>query len=283
MGRFRIGPTSALLAFANIRLGAWLPNPRYARPLTDGSDDHERRFPYVSLGYLFKEFLGIHDPTDAFVYVSDGGHWENCGVVELLRDSMPAEVVMVDADAGRAQTIVQLSQAIDLAKLECDIDVFVDLEPLRGYPSPEGGPVFAEQSVTIGATRQRRGGQPDRWGLLWYCKPILTSSTPTPLLAHREIDPQFPATSTLDQFFDTSTYLAYRDLGRSNAEQIHQARSELRTLLQNSADVDDFLTYLDRDPKPPWVGVAFAALLRKRPRAEQETLFAHVHARLQES
>jgi hypothetical protein len=29
MGRFRIGLTSMLLAFANLRLGCWLPNPRY--------------------------------------------------------------------------------------------------------------------------------------------------------------------------------------------------------------------------------------------------------------
>jgi hypothetical protein len=283
MGRFRIGPTSALLAFANIRLGAWLPNPRYAKPRPGDAGDRIRPFPRISLGYLFKEFLGIHDPTDAFVYVSDGGHWENSGVVELLRESMPEEIVMVDADAGRAETILQLSQAIDLAKLECDIDVYVDLEPLRGFPSHDDGPVFAERSVTLGAARQRQLGEPDRWALLWYCKPILTSSTPTPLLAHREIDREFPATSTLDQFFDTSTYLAYRDLGRYNAAQIHVARADLQTRVQNSADVADFLATVAREDDPPWVAAAFAALLDQRPPAEQEALFAHASDRLQQT
>ena len=34
MGRFQIGPTSALITFGNVRLGTWLPNPRYVNPGT---------------------------------------------------------------------------------------------------------------------------------------------------------------------------------------------------------------------------------------------------------
>ena len=43
MGRFRVGPTSMLLAFANLRLGVWLPNPRFAAPLA--ADAHRPSFP----------------------------------------------------------------------------------------------------------------------------------------------------------------------------------------------------------------------------------------------
>ena len=85
MGRFRIGPTSALITFGNVRLGAWLPNPRYVRPGAARRMDRNDRFPKVRLSYLVKEFCGIHDPSDPYVYVSDGGHWENTGLVELLR------------------------------------------------------------------------------------------------------------------------------------------------------------------------------------------------------
>ena len=63
-----------LLAFANIRIGAWLPNPRYVA-LGGDTSDHDNQFPPVRIGYLFKEFLSLHDPTDPFVYVSEGGHW----------------------------------------------------------------------------------------------------------------------------------------------------------------------------------------------------------------
>lgn len=260
MGRFRIGPTSALLTFANIRLGAWLPNPRY---VTAGAG---RRFPIIRLGYLFKEFFSIHDPTDPFVYVSDGGHWENTGLVELLRGHMPQEVVMVDADSGSAARLRQFTSAIDLAKLECDVDVLIDLDPLRGFAQAPGLPLYAQRSVTLGVLRQG-----DSWGLLWYTRPVLTASTPTPLLAHREAHPDFPTTSTLNQFFDTSTYVAYRDLGRHNAEQVAQARSELVELLRGAANSADPVSDL-MAARSGWVGPVFAALLRQCSPADRKQL-----------
>lgn len=277
MGRFRIGPTSMLLAFTNIRLGAWLPNPRYVALGTE-QGEAGNRFPLVRIGYLFKEFLGIHDPTDPFVYVSDGGHWENTGLVELLRGSMPSEAVLIDADAGRSTTVLQLTQAIDLAKLECDVDIFVDLEPLRGFAKEPGGPIFAQQSVTLGVMRHQ-----DRWGLLWYSKPILTLDTPTPLLAHREVDSEFPATTTLDQFFDTSTYVAYRDLGRYNAAQIKRARTELVAMLTANESPDRCLSVLDDDDhRHHWAVRTFARLLRQQegggPDSPRDQLFTAVRA-----
>ena len=271
MGRFRIGPTSMLLAFTNVRLGSWIPNPRYVRMATT-LEKKGNTFPVVRLGYLVKEFLGLHDPTDAFVYVSDGGHWENTGLVELLRRQMPDEVLVIDADAGRAPTVRQLTQAIDLAKLECDVDVFVDLEPLRGFAAQEGGPVFAKQSVTVGVIRQK-----SKWGLIWYSKPILTLDSPTPLLAHREIDATFPATSTLDQFFDTSTYVAYRDLGRDNIAQIKVARKKLKTMLADCASPSACLDRGDRDDLH-WVERAFIHLLDQQSEGEQQQLLVQVKA-----
>ena len=104
MGRFRIGPTSMLLTFANARLGVWLPNPRYVNQIEWKGHPH-RSFPKTRLGYLFKEFFGIHDPTDAFLYVTDGGHWENTGLVELLRLSDYDEIVCIDADQGPADRV----------------------------------------------------------------------------------------------------------------------------------------------------------------------------------
>ena len=115
MGRFRIGPVSMLLAFANVRLGAWIPNPRYAPALAA----HGRPLPRPGLGYLLKEFFGIHDPSDLYLYVTDGGHWENTALVELLRTAHHRELVCVDADSGPGNLARSISRAIDLAQLEC--------------------------------------------------------------------------------------------------------------------------------------------------------------------
>ena len=244
MGRFQIGPTSALLTFGNVRLGTWLPNPRYVKPGTAGRARAEHRtkavrgdhFPKPRLSYLVKEFCGIHDPTDPYVYVSDGGHWENTGLVELLRprvegEKMPREVIAIDADPGDPGSVHQLSQAIDLALLECGVRIHIDLDPVRAFSDKPGGPAYARRSVALGV--MRKGGS---WGLLWYGKPVLSKDSPTPLLAHREIDPEFPHTSTVDQFFDTSTYVAYRDLGRFNAREIKRGRAALIAALEKPWD-----------------------------------------------
>ena len=114
MGRFKVGPVSMLLAFANVRLGTWVPNPRYATRLAAEG----KRLPRPGLGYLLKEFLGFHDHSDLFLYVTDGGHWENTALVELLRTSHHREIVCVDADSGPGNLAGSISKAIDLAEAD---------------------------------------------------------------------------------------------------------------------------------------------------------------------
>ena len=65
----------------NIRLGYWLPNPRWIS-----------NFPKMSkllLGvgplYLVRELLSKLNETSWYVNISDGGHIENTGIYELLR------------------------------------------------------------------------------------------------------------------------------------------------------------------------------------------------------
>lgn len=222
MGRFRVGPTSMLLAFANIRLGVWLPNPRFAACAPEGM-----RFPRVRLPYLFKEFVGLHDPSDAYMYLTDGGHWENTGLVELLRKGDFREIVCIDADPGPGDAVKSISEAIDLAVLECGATVSIDLDPMRANPPTSRKPEYSDRSVNVGIFVLADGSV----GVLWYAKPALVTDMPAALLAFRETHPSFPRISTLNQFFDTSTFVAYRDLGRFNAQVIRAARRELKEVL----------------------------------------------------
>ena len=63
---------------------------------------------------------------------------------------------------------------------------------------------------------------------------------PAALLAFRETHPSFPRVSTLNQFFDTSTFVAYRNLGRFNARVIREARTELVTALRRYTNFGAF-------------------------------------------
>jgi hypothetical protein len=263
MGKFKIGPARALLALMNIRLGVWVPNPKYVaawRPDQPDTRDRPFRpgpvpFPQPRLGYLLKEAIGLHDPDDLYLYVTDGGHWENTGLVELLRDRNFSEVVCLDADAGDRDTVTQLANAVILGELECGVYISVDLDPLRSALGARRGGDYAKRSVTVGLIR--RG---DRRGLLWYAKPALTVTTPPDVLSYGENDTQFPTTSTVDQFFHKAKFSAYRDLGRYNARQVIDARAALTSAFASAPTWAQF-TAVAGLPDAHWAVTTVRALL----------------------
>jgi hypothetical protein len=165
MGKFRIGPARALLALANIRLGAWLPNPMYATqsPYAQRPPDRVRpagpsavQYPRQRLSYLLKEMFGIFDPSDLYLYVTDGGHWEDTGLVELLRDRDIDEVVCFDADESPRDTVTELAGAIVLAELECGAKIDINLDVLRSPHDGHRGADYSPQSAAVGIIT--RGG-----------------------------------------------------------------------------------------------------------------------------
>ena len=276
MGRIKIGPTSMLLAFANVRLGVWMPNPRYANAYNglheeDGQTmaelsrterkKHQIGYPHTGLGHLFKEFLGIHDLSDPYLYMTDGGHWDNTGLVEMLRRRDIREIVCIDADCGSLGATSSLGKVLDLAPLECGVSIQLNLDTLRAH-GDDAGPGYAERTVTVGFFRQGPTWGSDV-GVIWYAKPGLSRDMSTALLGFRESHPDFPVISTADQFFDSSTYVAYRELGRHNGRRIRKARAELVAFLRGldlpAGDVSDstrrrVLTTLDQDlTEQPWV------------------------------
>ena len=304
MGRFRVGPTSMLLAFANIRLGAWVANPRYVQALGDaeeglnklasvvrakveshnGAERKDGRrlapsYPRTGLGYLFKEFFGIHDLDDPYLYLTDGGHWENTGLVELLRRGDVAEIVCIDADMGPGDAASSVSKAINIAPQECGVHVRLDTDPLRTVIRRTNAPDYSPRNVTIGFFSQSQLWRPEsELGVIWYAKPGLVSDMPSELLAFREDHPDFPRITTTDQFFDVGTFVAYRDLGRYNATEILLARLALRatlsTLLTSGVDTVAQLAVVAADPESHWVVAELsAARLALRVADEQLTPF----------
>src|SRR5262249_22697209 len=107
MGRQGKGSTNALMAAFNIDLGAWIPNPWLVRRGVT-------HFPYIRLPYLAKEILGTYDYDDENVFVSDGGQWENLGLVELFRRQCRT-IVCIDASGDKPGTFHTLAEAISLA------------------------------------------------------------------------------------------------------------------------------------------------------------------------
>ncbi len=187
MGRQSMGTTNALLAVFNLRLGLWLPNPARIgahRPL--------RRFATPKLTYLLKEVFGRCDPRDdPYVYVSDGGHWENLGLVELIRRRCRT-IYCADASGDKEHSFATLGQAIELAAQECAAVVTIDLTALR----PQPGAALPETNVAIGHLTYADGTT----GTLVYGKLQVAQDSSTPVRAFRAVDRQFPRYFTFNLF-----------------------------------------------------------------------------------
>jgi hypothetical protein len=208
MGKQTHRPLTFLMALANVRLGVWIPNPRYVekweqRAQLPGQRDAQNdviKLPRPK--YLFAELLGRNRLDARFLYVSDGGHYENLGLVELLRRGC-TRIYCFDASGG--ETFTALGDAIALARSELGVQIKID--PSALVPSGER---HLAKSDCVHARFEYEDGTP---GLLIYARTVMTADVPFDVTAYHDGDPKFPHHSTADQLYTDQKFEAYRALG----------------------------------------------------------------------
>lgn len=215
MGKMTPRPLTFLMALANIRLGVWVANPRWVA----GYDDDEalpRRYARPRPSYLFRELLGRNRVDAKYLYVSDGGHYENLGLVELLRRGCTRIYCFDASGVGRGKAEFDaLGEAIALARSELRVEVDFPEQDLTDLePDPETG--LAEKDVIRG--RIRYGGEfKGVEGRLIYVRNTMTAEASWDARAHQRVDPRFPRNSTVDQLYTDQKFEAYRVLGAGAA------------------------------------------------------------------
>jgi hypothetical protein len=211
MGRMSKGSTNALMAATNIDLGMWLPNPRIVT-------DPNARFPRVRLGYLLKETLGWYDPADRYVFVADGGHWENLGLVELLRRRCRT-ILCLDASGDSIGAFTTLRQAVELAGLELP-EIVVDID-LTGLDTISAGSAAMPGGLVASLTVTYRGpGEETFAGTIHYAKAQVASSLDIALRRYAKADRRFPNYSTGDQFLRDEQFRQLVELGRAAGDEL---------------------------------------------------------------
>lgn len=229
MGKASLGPVGRLLAVLNVRLGVWLPNPCWV----DANRDR-RWWGRPGWTYFARELLGQFRVDHRYVYVSDGGHWENLGLVELFRRGC-TRIYCISAAGDGPTAFGTLGEALALAREEFGIEVDIELEPLRASveipkvePKPDEGPArvlrraagavaLAPRPFAVGRfTYPPEPGKPDAepvTGELYVFEANLTAGLPWDVNAHAERWPLFPDDSTADQLFGHRQFESYRRLG----------------------------------------------------------------------
>jgi hypothetical protein len=202
MGYHTSAVLSLILTFFNVRLGWWLGNPGHA-----GHSVYGRSSPASSLRPIVDEALGRTDDQNAYVYLSDGGHFDNLGLYEMVLRRNHV-IVVSDASSDPSCGCEDLGNAIRKIRIDLGIPVDIVLPQAGSWTCAVGR--IRYDCVDVGA--------PD--GVLVYIKPALTGGEPADVLAYSRMNPAFPHESTADQWFTESQFESYRQLGSHIIESI---------------------------------------------------------------
>ena len=191
--------TAFLLTLFNVRLGWWMGNPR--------QDTWQDADPRNGLLYLLRDLFGRSQATDPYVCLSDGGHFDNMGIYELVRRRC-RYIVLCDGEEDAHLRFEGVANAIRRVRVDFGVEIEVDLSPLVPVP----GQRFAQASAVRGTIRYP-DQRADQVGHLLYIKATLTGGEPVDVREYAHENNAFPHQSTGDQFFSEPQFESYRRLG----------------------------------------------------------------------
>jgi hypothetical protein len=200
MGYHSSSAVAFVMTFFNVRLGWWLPNPG---SVGRGAWSHSE--PFWALRPLYWEALGMTTAGRPYVYLSDGGHFDNLGLYEMVRRRCK-RIVVVDASADPQRTYGDLQST--LQKIRIDLGVTIDFPPGA-----------LDKSRRFAAAEIRYADADGTRGVLYCIKPMLSGDEPVDVQHYareshaRDATNAFPHQSTADQFFNEEQFESYRVLG----------------------------------------------------------------------
>ena len=214
MGASTIAPLTFSLAVLNIRLGYWLPNPRRIAEWSGWT----RLVARIGPLYFAQEVFGWLDEWTRNVYLTDGGHFDNLGLYELLKRRCKI-IIAVDAEADPPMNFESLVRLQRYARIDLGVRIDLPWEDLRRFsrtitvdephgpnddPSSCIGPHIALGRIEYG---------PSDTGVLVYIKACISGDENDLVRDYRRRKPSFPHETTLDQFFTEEQFEVYRALG----------------------------------------------------------------------
>jgi patatin-like phospholipase len=209
-----------ILTILNVRLGSWLGNPGLA-----GRNTYDNAHPRTNLEPLAWELTGMTNDQCPLVYLSDGGHFENLGIYEMVLRRCRF-IVISDGGCDPKCSFEDLGNAI--RKIRTDLGVPIDIEYDDMHPRSADSILIKGRYVTTARIRYsaideapteivngvERAKEIDGW--LVYIKPGLYEGEyfPKDVYNYATESLDFPHETTADQFFSESQFESYRALGR---------------------------------------------------------------------
>ena len=165
-----------------------------------------------TLGLLWAEAAGRLSYRSTWMYVTDGGHYDNLGLVEALRRGAD-NIVVLDASGDKADTWFTLGGAIALARTDAGVDIRLDPTTMvRGGRGLAPGQVVHPWAHGRFRRPQPVPGLPAE-GDIWVCKLGWWAGAPWDVVAYAKSHSTFPGDSTAEQLYDAPEFEAYQQLG----------------------------------------------------------------------
>ncbi len=205
-----------LMFLSNIRLGYWW------------LADRAQWFGGLVYTSLFRELTAnFPGPQGRHWYLSDGGHFENTAVYELVRRKLPF-IITSDNGADPGNELVDIANLVRKCRIDFDAEVRflsrVDLQNRFGntdlekyFTTPDELLNGKAHALACGMLA-RIGYNDGSKGTLLVVKPRLSleipHDIPTDVARYKLENRSFPQQTTFDQFFDEAQWESYRTLGQ---------------------------------------------------------------------
>lgn len=267
----QLGPAVTFLMSAlNLRLGYWLRHP--------ASITEKKRPGRVSGWCLISEFFSYThaqvkengEPYDDYVHLSDGGHFENLAIYELIRRRCRF-IVASDAGADPDKTFNDFGNCARRVRTDFGVEIDIDLSEL--YADENGR---SKNHVAVGMIKYDKG----EYGILVYLKPTTTGDEEVDIVQYQKRNKKFPHESTGDQFYDEAQWESYYRLGEHVGQKVFgflslrpeakespeqwfnellwrwkpTPKAELEARRDLEAKYSDFLSFLSEDENKPLLG-----------------------------
>jgi hypothetical protein len=234
---------SLLLGLANIRLGRWWRADVEGTPRARGAGGSGVLL-FRSQRLLWDEFTAkFHGTRRRWQYLSDGGHFENTGMYELLRPERDVRLIVAcDDGADPAYAFGDLANLIRLVRIDYGLEIEEDAQALQidglrdvlltrdQSAAPTGAATDNRCAVLLNVFRHAGPGEARHLVCrIVVLKPRLIRDLPLDVREYAATHAAFPQESTADQFFDEAQWESYRKLGLAIGR--HVLTPELRAYL----------------------------------------------------
>jgi hypothetical protein len=223
---------SLLMGAANVRLGTWWESGIGGSPVTLAS------LPLRALGAVFRTQTYLSYELRArffgtrrrWQYLSDGGHFENTGIYELLRKRRRvAQIFACDNGADPDFRFEDLANLIRLVRIDLQVELVVETQfnaclakvfsVPEAFKRPAAGASVNPDACALMLWATHPGCTKPSTQII-LLKPSVGPKVPADVLQYAQTHDTFPQQTTADQFFDEAQWESYRALGYHIAERV---------------------------------------------------------------